>query len=136
MPADDRATLSDHISLWKRMRDVLATGDLHQWATDDGADARMALARDGSEAWLLACRAGVAPHAISAPLRIPGLDDGALYRVVLLAPWPRHAARKLADPETWRAGRVLSGAALARSGLALPLADPETAWLVRLERVQ
>jgi hypothetical protein len=55
--------------------------------------------------------------------------------VTLPEPWPAAAAPRLAEPDRWRTGIVLSAEALAAQGLALPLAKPQTAWLVALERI-
>ena len=68
-------------------------------------------------------------------VRFTTLDPNARYRVKLPEPWPEKAQRYLAAPEQWREGVVLSGTALATTGLALPLAQPETAWLVTLEQL-
>ena len=68
-------------------------------------------------------------------LRFTTLNPNARYRVKLPEPWPEKAQRYLAAPEQWREGVVLSGTALATTGLALPLAQPETAWLVTLEQL-
>jgi alpha-galactosidase len=73
---------------------------------------------------------------VSAPVRLPGLDASARYRVTLLQPWPKRAARRFspADAQAWQDGRLLSGALLMAHGLALPLSDPQTAWLAQLQR--
>ena len=68
-------------------------------------------------------------------VRFPGLDDGASYRVRLLKPWPKMAARSVAQPEKWEDGITLTGRSLAQSGISLPLSQPETAWLLLLERL-
>jgi alpha-galactosidase len=68
-------------------------------------------------------------------VRFPGLDHEASYRVRLLEPWPKKAVKSLAKPETWEDGIALSGWSLSQSGINLPLSQPETAWLVALERL-
>jgi alpha-galactosidase len=135
MSADERTVLADHIALYKRHRGLLHSGRHLRWSTRDGAEARMTIAKDQGEALVLACRAEVAAQADSAPLMIPGLDAAARYRVSLLAPWPQIAARRLADPHLWREGRVFDAASLSEVGLALPLSDPQTAWLLHLTRI-
>lgn len=135
MLQSDRQILTDHISLYKRHRPLLHSGRHLRWTTRDGAEARMTVSNDQGEAIVLACRVGVGTHGQSAPLTIPGLDPSARYRVSLPAPWPQIAARRLADPDLWREGRVFEAVHLSETGLALPLSDPQTAWLLHLSRV-
>lgn len=132
----DKDVLKAHIALYKRFRDLLHRGRLLQWAGDDpGVEGRMVVSADGAEALALLARADMAAAAVGHPVRLPGLAQDADYQITLPEPWPTLAARKLGDPDGWRAGRVVSGALLAEVGLALPLIDPETAWLVHLTRV-
>jgi alpha-galactosidase len=132
----DVAVLKAHIALYKRFRDLLHTGRLVQWSGDDpGIEGRLVVSQDGGEALALLARTNMAAAAVGHPLRLPGLVAEASYRLTLPEPWPTLAARKLADPQNWREGRVLNGALLAEVGIALPLIDPETAWLVHLTRV-
>jgi alpha-galactosidase len=95
----------------------------------------MTISEDQGEALILACRADVASHAESAPLSIPGLDPAARYKVSLPTPWPQIAARRLADPNLWREGRVFDANCLCEAGISLPLSDPQTAWLLHLTRI-
>ncbi|MBX9643681.1 MAG: alpha-galactosidase [Novosphingobium sp.] len=133
MTAGERASLAAHIALYQEWRHVLHSGTLMQLADR----------HDGLFGWLaLTASTGLAlvaqTHQSSAcelpPVRFPGLDPDACYRVRLLKPWCRKAARSLAQPELWAQGVTLSGQTLARSGISLPLSQPETAWLVLLER--
>lgn len=133
MTASERASLAAHIALFKEWRHVLHSGALTQLA--DG--------REGLFGWLaLTASTGLAlvaqTHQSSAyelpPVRFPGLNPDACYRARLLKPWSRKAARALAQPELWAQGVTLSGQTLARCGISLPLSQPETAWLVLLER--
>jgi alpha-galactosidase len=67
------------------------------------------------------------------PLRLPALDPEGRYRLHLPEPWPHKAARYLAHAEQWREGIDLGGRVITERGLALPLAHPETAWLIAVE---
>lgn len=134
LDARDKETLARHIALYKEHRALLHSGRAFSWDGEGGVDARMVLAQDGSEALALLAQSQTAAFATSAPIRFPGLEPGARYAVRLLEPWPRVAARRLADADAWRGLRLLTGDVLLDSGLRLPLAEPETAWLVHFER--
>lgn len=135
MSETDRKTLAEHIVFYKRHRGLLHSGRHLRWSTRDGAEGRMTISEDQGEALVLACRTDVAVHAESAPFAIPGLDPAARYKVSLPTPWPQIAARRLAEPHLWRDGRVFDADSLVETGLALPLSDPQTAWLIHLIRL-
>ena len=133
--AKDRETLAIHIALYKRFRGLLHSGRLLRWRSDDGADAAICVSKNADEALALVCRTDVARHAQAAPIRFPGLDHTASYRITLPEPWPEIAKRRLHDAEAWVAGRTFSARVLEETGLSLPLADPQTAWLIHLVRI-
>jgi hypothetical protein len=83
----------------------------------------------------LVAQTGHADDYDAEPVRLIGLARRSRWRVTLPEPWPAAAAPRLAEPDRWRIGIVLSAEALAAQGLALPLAKPQTAWLVALERI-
>ncbi len=132
MDADERRTLAAHVVLYKRWRDVLHSGDLGELAADDPGVCGW-VAVQGPRALALVAQSGFARHFEVAPVRIPGLEPARRYRVTLPAPWPEPAARYLAESALRAEGLVMSGAALAHAGLALPLRHPCTAWLIALE---
>ncbi|MFZ9396735.1 MAG: alpha-galactosidase [Erythrobacter sp.] len=134
MTASERSNLAAHIALYKEWRAVLHSGELSQ-LTDgsDGLYGWLALADRKGLALLAQARQG---HSYDLPhVRFPGLDLDAKYRIKLLVPWPRGAAKALAKPEIWKEGITLSGRSLAQFGISLPLSKPETAWLVALEQL-
>ena len=128
--ANDRETLAAHIELYKQFRGLLHSGRLLRWRSDDGADAAICVSHTADEALALICRTQVASCAETAPIRFPGLDQAASYRVTLLDPWPAVAKRRLHDAQAWLGGRTFFARALQETGLRLPLADPQTAWLI------
>ncbi len=134
MNDDERAVLAAHIALYKDWRAVLHTGDLWRLEHPDPGVSGL-MVTHGAKALALAAQTAFAAQFDVAPLRLKGLDPLAMYRVTLPEPWPLKAQSHLANPECWRAGMILSGTALMRQGLALPLTHPETAWLVALERL-
>ncbi|MCX9146080.1 alpha-galactosidase [Erythrobacter sp. WG] len=134
MTGRERETLAAHIALYKAWRPVLHSGDLHRLAHPDPAVTAMMVTHEG-RALVLVAQTAFSSMFDAAPIRLAGLDPAARYRVRLPEPWPPRAQHYLADPDLWREGLVLSGAALMTHGLALPLTHPETAWLVALERL-
>jgi alpha-galactosidase len=135
MSDGERASLAAHIALYKKWRGVLHAGRLFRIEhADEGISGLMAL-HEGRGLALVA-QTQFSPVFDAAPVRLPGLDPHALYRVTLPEPWPSRGAPFLADPESWREGLVLSGRALGEHGLALPLTRPETAWLIALETIK
>jgi alpha-galactosidase len=134
MSDKERATLAAHIALYKVWREVLHNGALWRLDHPDAGVTGM-LVTHGDKALALAAQTAFSPVFDAAPLRFAGLEPQARYRVTLPEPWPGRARHYLANPETWRAGLTLSGAALTTQGLALPLIHPETAWLIALERL-
>lgn len=134
MTESERECLAAHIALYKAWRCVLHSGAL--WRLDHpdhGVFAQMVTHQD--KALAIAAQTAFSPFFDTAPVRLAGLEPQARYRVTLPEPWPRKARHYLAQPDAWRAGMILSGAALMNQGLALPLTHPETAWLIALERL-
>lgn len=134
MTDKERECLAAHIALYKQWRSVLHAGDLHHLAhPDPGVTGMMVNHED--KALALVAQTAFSPVFDAAPVRLAGLDPQARYRVTLPEPWSPRARHYLGDPDAWRAGLVLSGAALMTHGLALPLTHPETAWLIALEKI-
>ncbi|MHA7820012.1 MAG: alpha-galactosidase [Erythrobacter sp.] len=130
----EREVLKRHIKLYKDWRTVLHSGD---WFAlnhpDKGVFAQIVVGDGGALA--VAAQTGFGHDFDAAPVRLGGLDPAASYRVTLPQPWPPKAVLHLPDKRVWRDGYELSGEALMRQGLALPLTHPETAWLVALEKI-
>ncbi len=130
----ERSSLTHHIALYKQHRDLIHSGRMIFWALPDGGDARAVISNDRTEALVLACQTAVAENGLSAPLTIPGLDSAATYRVRLVEPWPAVVARLTEQLIGLKDGLTFRGAALTSVGLRLPLSDPETAWLIHIQR--
>ena len=133
MTVSERSILAAHIALYKQWRQVLHDGELTKISTGlDGIYGWLALAGHKGLA-LIAQTLQTSPY--DAPhVRFAGLDPVMSYRVTLLAPWPARAAQSLANADLFRTGLILSGHVLAQHGISLPLACPETAWLVAFEQ--
>ncbi len=129
-----RASLAQHIALYKDWRATLHDGTLI--AIDCATPGVTGwLAADDRRALALVAQTTYTDDYDAAPVRLPGLPQGSRWRVTLPEPWSARAAQRLADPALCREGVVLSAAALAAQGLALPLTWPQTAWLIALERI-
>jgi alpha-galactosidase len=133
MTDTERATLAAHIALYKAWREVLHAGALQRLTHPDPKVTGM-MVTHGDKSLALIAQTAFSPVFDAAPMRLAGLEPEARYRVTLPEPWPPKARHYLADPDQWRTGLTLSGTALMTHGLALPLAHPETAWLVALEK--
>lgn len=134
MTDKERACLAAHVTLYKAWRGVLHQGTLHRLAHPDPAVAGM-MVTHVDKALALVAQTAFSPVFDAAPIRLAGLEPKARYRVTLPEPWPPKARHYLAHADQWRAGIILSGAALMVQGVALPLTHPETAWLVALEKI-
>ena len=134
MTEAERSILAAHIACYRQWRECLHAGD---WWLPEGLESGMHgwMVVHGQRALALLAQTRFASSHEVAPVRFPGRRATARYRVRLPEPWPEPASRYLALPANWREGRVLSGTALARVGLALPLAHPDTAWLIEFEEL-
>jgi alpha-galactosidase len=129
----DRDTVRVLVAWHKANRAVFDGGTLYRLGNDDPTGL-MVVAPDQSRAVALLARIGFPGQAVSAPVRLAGLDPAARYALTLPLPWPR-AHRRLADPGAVRGGWTASGLDLMTRGVALPLIDPYTAWLIELTRL-
>lgn len=132
MSEGERESLKAHVGLYKDWRRVLHEGRLTAIGCTDPNIVGW-FAWDGDQGLALAAQTTFSADFDVAPVRLFGLTLDAFYKVTLIEPWPNRAARYLAESEAWRTGLPLSGRALAETGLALPLALPETAWLISVE---
>jgi alpha-galactosidase len=132
LDAEQRTTLKQVLSVRDRFRDALQEGMLEEIEFEDEAIFGSVIRHDGGSLAMVA-QTGFAASFVSEPVRLPGFNPDRDYFVRLAAPWPELGAGYLRDPEAWRTGLRLPGAALARSGLALPLVHPGTAWLITIE---
>lgn len=151
---DELSELRTWIELYKQRREFLFTGDLVR--ADRGMDALwltgvVSPTKDRA-LYVLACTE-ITELATVGQVRLPGLDPRSRYRVRPLVlgetpsnlRWPAWALDGV-EPATDRNyrgrhelpltdGIELPGAALANTGLAAPLMDPETAVLIEVEAV-
>ena len=130
---EEEATLRRAIAFYKESRAFLHRAREYRLAPDDPeASARMSVDGEGERFLLFAATLAVSRAEATAPLRLAGLDPERRYRVRLRNPEvPETAAtRHFPSPLLTASGLCLSGAALMQSGLVLPLAFPDTLWIL------
>ncbi len=139
LDAEERAALGRLVSTYKTHRGLLHGGDVvHADHADPAVLVHGVVAADRSEA-LMAC-VTVASQAseVPAPVRFPGLDRGAGYRVDVVDTGGEVFTVQHEPPAWWpadgAAGPVLPGAFLLEVGLPLPVLGPEQALVLHLTR--
>lgn len=133
----ERDELRDGITAYRRLRDLLHTGTLaHPDGGDDGLRVATVTATDASRAVIRVARVTSSDRALPRLLRVPNLDPDAHYRVRLV-PELRAPRSIEPTPPPWmeRGHVVLTGAALARNGIRLPLLGPGQALILEAEKI-
>lgn len=137
--ADDEAErLAAWIALYKRWREVLASGRLSTQAPDADHLVRMVTATDRGRALLIVLRTDDAYPGRPVRFALPDLDVQRRYRVALAGPAPDRGARPatLAAGAAWAApGSEVGGGWLASAGLLLQLPAPQRAVVLELTAV-
>lgn len=130
-----------YAALHKRWRDVIHHGT--QWRVEmpDATTLAQGIVNEAkTQGLFIVSQLAMPDYTLMMPLRMPGLDASAQYRISLLDhPNIRltgeggHTMRKL--PAWMEAPQTASGEWLMQAGIALPILDPETAILIGVERV-
>ena len=131
----DAAILRDVTAWYKANRDWMMAGTILRLdSADPTVIAEMQLAKDGGRFVLFSGQAAQTVQILPRPLRLTGLDPAARYRITL-----RNGADKPPQsrgPNALKDGPlILSGRALMRQGILLPVAWPATMWVVEGERL-
>ncbi len=130
----DRTALRAVIEMHKAHRELLHGGDVVRFSTDPAYCAHGVYAPDRSQAIVSFAQLTTAPSQTPPPLRMPGLDLDAHYRVEHLAiPYERWGAARI-QPTWLRDGAMLTGRQLAFHGIQPPALHPESAVLFALTR--
>ncbi len=134
LSSEEHEYLTSWTALYKELRGLLHTGDLVRADhPDPSVWVHGVVAADASEAAYAVVRMDTSPEDRTDRVRLPGLNPNTRYRVEFV-----HALSDPGNgiaPPPWIAdGGVLelSGAALARAGVALPVLFPQTGVLLRL----
>ncbi|MEM7326312.1 MAG: alpha-galactosidase, partial [Actinomycetota bacterium] len=139
----DRARLAAIIGHYKQHRHLVHGGDWYRLdRTDPAANTMGVVAADRSEALFVHARTGTALESVQLPVRFDGLDPDRLYRVSMpeltgpvqdrgVKPPPWTTTKGGPDTEAGD-GPLMTGRVLMRSGLPLPVLDPESAVMLHL----
>ncbi|MFI0898176.1 alpha-galactosidase [Streptomyces sp. NPDC020983] len=137
---EERERLARWVALYKELRPLLHSGTaVHGDHPDPAYQLHGVVAEDGSEAIYALVAVGTSELYPTGPVRLPGLDPDAVYRVRPQAPGDvpdgnaHHWGLRL---PWWTAeGLELPGSVLAEAGLQAPALYPERLVLVRATRV-
>ncbi|MGM7698766.1 alpha-galactosidase [Microbacterium sp. A84] len=134
---EERAELAAWILEYKRLRELMHTGELVHDATDDeGQLLTGAVAQDKRHALFRLTRETTGEWSVPPALRLPGLDPALTYRVSVVSALTTKA---YLDPKTvpWLAdgGAVLPGSLLSGIGLRTPLLAPASALVLEVVAV-
>ncbi|MDH6237641.1 alpha-galactosidase [Cryobacterium sp. CG_9.6] len=132
----ERDQIRAWITIYKQQRALLHSGTVvHADGSDPAIELHGVVAADQSSA-VFAHVALAAPRtALPAQIRFPGLDPARRYQVRPLVVGPLPRTLQTVAPLWLADGVVLSGAILARVGLAAPLLTPEQAILFTVDAV-
>lgn len=132
---EERVALQAVIALHKEHRELLHSGDVVRFDTDPAYSAHGVYAADRSEGIVAFAQLATAPSLTPPPLRLPGLDDAATYRIEhLRIPGERWGPARV-QPSWLASGVELTGRQLAAHGVQPPTLHPESALLFKLTRI-
>ena len=131
----ERDGLTEAIAIHKRFRVLLHDGDTVRFDTaSPNSDAHGVYSRDRSLALVAYIQMGTDSALSPQPLRLPGLDPDAVYRIERV-PLPDERVERgpaRVQPKWLRDGIRLTGRQLAITGLQPPVMHPESALLIHL----
>jgi alpha-galactosidase len=132
--ADEQRALAEAIAFYRRMRQLLHTGEVVRADhPDPSAYLHGVVARDRSEALFAYVQLATSSLETPGAARLPGLDRDRAYRVAPLAVAGAPETGHVTPPRWYDKGGVtLTGKALAEVGLQLPVLHPEQALLLHL----
>jgi alpha-galactosidase len=133
---DERAELAQWIELYKDLRPLLHSGDVVRADHPDPAVmVHGVVAKDRSRAVYAVVQLTTSVQAPTGPVRLPGLDASARYRIAPLPPGDQPAGPTHSSLPWWDSGVTLTGQALAEAGVQAPTLYPERLVLIDATRV-
>lgn len=130
----ERNALRAVIAVHKEHRGLLHSGDVVRFETDDAYNSVGVYADDRSSGLVSFAQLTTTRSLTPPPLRLPGLDPDATYRVAhLRLPTERWGAART-QPDWLATGITLTGRQLAAHGVQPPTLHPESAVLFHLVR--
>jgi len=130
----DREALRAVIELHKEHRDLLHSGDVVRFDTEGAYNAHGVYAADRSAGLVSFAQMTTARSLTPPPLRLPGLDLDARYRVERLPLPDERSGVGRVQPSWLRDGVTVTGRQLAVHGIQPPSLHPESALLLQLTR--
>lgn len=133
---EEQAGFTHYIALHKQLRPLLHRGNVVRIDHHDPAlQINGVIAQDQSYAVFLLSQLAMPTYSLSGTARLPGLDPTKQYRLnVLDQPASLRTGGVMKKLPLWLDEEItLSGDWLAKAGLALPVMDPESAVLIKLE---
>jgi alpha-galactosidase len=133
-----RAEVKTWIETYKRHRDLLHGGRTHLLAVrrEAGRGGHGVVAPDKGEALFAVVQLIASRLRISPPVRLPGLDPEAVYRLSLAGLSPPHVKFKTQGLRALKEGSLsVPGAILSNVGLQIPILPPQTVLLIHLQRL-
>ncbi len=133
----ERSEIKAWIETYKRFRELLHGGRTHLLSArrEAGRGGHGVVAPDKGEALFAIVQTMTSRLRISPPVRLPGLDSDAVYRLHLAGPPPPHVKFKTQGLCALEAGTLkVPGVILANVGLQIPILPPETVLLIHLQR--
>lgn len=130
-----------YIQLHQSIRELIHNGNFWRVDMDDDAtQVQGVVSQDQQQAIFVISQLAMPRYALSGQLRIPGLQPNACYRVKLMGEpdiqivgQGGHTMRVL--PHWVTQPSEYQGEWLANAGLELPILDPETAILIKIEKI-
>jgi alpha-galactosidase len=130
---DEEATLAHYTRLYRENRDWMHRGSQYRLQPSRPEILAQMFVSEAKDRFLAFSATMAVPQSeTTGALRLAGLDGNAKYRLRLLNAddISRRATRWFDCPLVTTEGLALSGAALMQSGIVLPVAFPDTMWLV------
>lgn len=136
IPEPEAKALSQATTWYKANRDWMMAGDLHLLDSDDPAvTAEIQISASGDRFVVFAGQGAMSQQILPRPLRLTALDPLARYEVALIN--PADAPPQSRGPAALKTGPVvLTGRALMSMGLNLPVAWPNTMYVLQGRRLQ
>jgi alpha-galactosidase len=132
---EERTVLKAVIAMHKEHRDLLHSGNVVRFDTDPAYNAHGVYAAAQSEGIVAFAQLTTTASLTPPPLRLPGLDYEATYRIDhLRIPGERWGPARV-QPTWLLSGVELTGRQLAAHGVQPPTMHPESALLLKLTRV-
>ncbi len=138
LSGDEVAELETWIATYKRFRGLLHGGRTHQLTirSEAGRGGHGVVAPDKSEALFAIVQLAPSRLRVSQPVRLPGLDQAATYRLALAGVPPPFVDFETEGLRALAEGALEVPAALLHNvGLQIPILPPETALLMHLQRL-